>query len=199
VAAKVPATAVGQDRRPVARQRIGRHRRAPRRCPRRTRAQPSGCWARSPRRAQRHPSVSTMGRTQVDESGMRSNLSYVLLNWPRIEPITERIPDQIPLGKAQRLGREAYESPALPLSYSAIESQLTEHDPSQQPQEIQHITVEQHIPDLGRRRRAKTEREMLGSVSARALKPSDPWLASSRTIRRLQRSPRCSTAFVKLQ
>ena len=36
-----------------------------------------------------------------------------------IEPKTEHIPDHILLGKAQRLGGEAYESPALPLSYSA--------------------------------------------------------------------------------
>jgi len=45
--------------------------------------------------------------------------SYGLLVSPEIEPITEQVPDQIPLGKAQRLDREAYESPALPLSYSA--------------------------------------------------------------------------------
>jgi hypothetical protein len=36
-----------------------------------------------------------------------------------IEPITGRLSEHIPLGKAQRLRREAYESPALPLSYSA--------------------------------------------------------------------------------
>lgn len=36
-----------------------------------------------------------------------------------IKPISEHIPDQFPLGKAQRLDREAYESPALPLSYTA--------------------------------------------------------------------------------
>jgi hypothetical protein len=45
--------------------------------------------------------------------------SYVLLAKPQIEPITEQVPDQIPLRKAQRLDRQAYESPALPLSYSA--------------------------------------------------------------------------------
>jgi len=44
------------------------------------------------------------------------------LHLPPIEPITEHIPDQVPLGKAQRLDREAYESPALPLSYSAAAS-----------------------------------------------------------------------------
>ena len=35
--------------------------------------------------------------------------SYVLLASPQIEPITEQFPDQVPLGKAQRLDREAYE------------------------------------------------------------------------------------------
>jgi hypothetical protein len=45
--------------------------------------------------------------------------SHVLLARPSIEPITEHIPDQTPLKKAQRLDRQAYESPALPLSYSA--------------------------------------------------------------------------------
>ena len=76
--------------------------------------------------------------------------SYVLLATPQIEPITEHIPDQIRLGKAQRLDREAYESPALPLSYSAAEFKFTERDLRQQPLEIQHITVEQHIPDRRR-------------------------------------------------
>jgi hypothetical protein len=44
----------------------------------------------------------------------------------QIEPISEHLPDQVPLGKAQRLDRQAYESPALPLSYSAAASKLTE-------------------------------------------------------------------------
>jgi len=45
--------------------------------------------------------------------------SYVLLDSSTIEPISGLIPDQVPLGKAQRIDRRAYESPALPLSYSA--------------------------------------------------------------------------------
>jgi hypothetical protein len=76
--------------------------------------------------------------------------SYVLLGWTQIQPISEQIPDQAPLGKAQRSNGEAYESPALPLSYSAVEVKLTEHDLRQQPLEVQRITVEQHIPDLRR-------------------------------------------------
>jgi hypothetical protein len=36
--------------------------------------------------------------------------SNVLLASPQIEPITGQVPDQIPLGKAQLLDREAYES-----------------------------------------------------------------------------------------
>jgi len=52
--------------------------------------------------------------------------SYVLLAAPQIEPITEQVAKQIPLGQAQRLDGEAYESPALPLSYSAESSKLTE-------------------------------------------------------------------------
>jgi len=49
----------------------------------------------------------------------------MLLAPPPVEPITEHILDQIPLGKAQRLDRRAYESPALPLSYSAAVSSLS--------------------------------------------------------------------------
>jgi hypothetical protein len=72
--------------------------------------------------------------------------SYVLLVEPVIEPITERIPDQVPLGKAQRLDGRAYESPALPLSYSAAGIKLIERDPERQPRSIEHITLEQDIP-----------------------------------------------------
>ena len=57
----------------------------------------------------------------------------MLLDLLPIEPISEHIPDQIPLGKAQRIDGEAYESPALPLSYSAAGPKLTECDLSQQP------------------------------------------------------------------
>jgi hypothetical protein len=53
------------------------------------------------------------------------DLSYVLSASPQIEPITEEVPDQIPLGEAQRIDRQAYESPALPLSYSAVVIKLT--------------------------------------------------------------------------
>jgi hypothetical protein len=45
---------------------------------------------------------------------------HVLQDSASIEPISEHIPDQVPLGKAQRLDRLANESPALPLSYSAM-------------------------------------------------------------------------------
>ena len=71
--------------------------------------------------------------------------SYVLLAAPQIEPITEQVADQIPLGKAQRLHREAYESPALPLSYSANEIKLIERDPQRQPPTQEHMNVAQHI------------------------------------------------------
>jgi hypothetical protein len=56
-----------------------------------------------------------------------------------IEPITGRIPDYVPLGKAQRLDRRAYESPALPLSYSAADVKNIERHPERQPQLEQHI------------------------------------------------------------
>jgi len=71
--------------------------------------------------------------------------SYVLLNLPPIEPITEHIPDQTPLGKAQRFDLQANESPALPLSYSAVVRNLTERVPTPQPRLIEHISIEQHI------------------------------------------------------
>ena len=79
--------------------------------------------------------------------------SYVLLVWPQIEPITEQIPDQIPLGEAHRLDWEAYESPALPLSYSAAVFKLIERDPERQPPVQERITMEQHIT-VGARRQA---------------------------------------------
>ena len=60
--------------------------------------------------------------------------SYVLLAKPPIEPISYQIRACVPLGKAQRLDREAYESPALPLSYSAAALKLIERDPERQPQ-----------------------------------------------------------------
>jgi hypothetical protein len=41
--------------------------------------------------------------------------------------------------------REAYESPALPLSYSAADVKLTERDPERQPRSLEHITIEQHM------------------------------------------------------
>ena len=72
--------------------------------------------------------------------------SYVLLSSLPIELISGGIPDQVPLGKAQRLGGQAYESPALPLSYSAVPSKLIERDLDRQPPPFQHITIEQHIP-----------------------------------------------------
>jgi hypothetical protein len=43
-----------------------------------------------------------------------------------MEPISHPIRARFPLGKAQRLGGEAYESPALPLSYSAVVFKLIE-------------------------------------------------------------------------
>jgi len=52
----------------------------------------------------------------------------LLASWP-IEPISEQIPDWIPLGKAQRIEEVTYESPALPLSYSAVAVKPTERDP----------------------------------------------------------------------
>jgi len=52
--------------------------------------------------------------------------SYVPLGSPPIEPIAEHIPDQVPLGKAQRIEEVTNESPALPLSYSATPIKLTE-------------------------------------------------------------------------
>jgi hypothetical protein len=71
--------------------------------------------------------------------------SYVLLGWTQIQPISDQIPDQAPLGKAQRSNGETYESPALPLSYSANEIKLIERDPERQLRSLEHIAIEQHI------------------------------------------------------
>jgi hypothetical protein len=51
--------------------------------------------------------------------------SYVLLVRPALEPISHPIRAWFPLGKAQRLDRQAYESPALPLSYSATANRIS--------------------------------------------------------------------------
>ena len=69
----------------------------------------------------------------VGPKGMRS--IGVMCSWldPSIEPISHPIRAWVPLGKAQRLDRQAYESPALPLSYSAVLSKLIESDPERQP------------------------------------------------------------------
>jgi hypothetical protein len=72
--------------------------------------------------------------------------SYVLLSRRSIEPISHAIRAWVPLGKAQRLDRVAYESPALPLSYSAAAIKLIERDPERQPPAQERITIEQHIP-----------------------------------------------------
>ena len=72
--------------------------------------------------------------------------SYVLNRLVLIEPITEHIPVQVPLGKAQRLDLQAYESPALPLTYSADGVKLIERDRGRQPPRIQLTTIQQHIP-----------------------------------------------------
>jgi len=54
--------------------------------------------------------------------------SYVLYARPTIEPISHPIRAWLPLGKAQRIEVLTYESPALPLSYSAVGFKLTERD-----------------------------------------------------------------------
>ena len=53
---------------------------------------------------------------------------YVLLDEAAIEHISEQIRAQIPRSGPQRLDREAYESPALPLSYSATPNKITERE-----------------------------------------------------------------------
>ena len=68
--------------------------------------------------------------------------SYVLSPWPPIEPISHLIRAWVPLGKAQRLDRQAYESPALPLSYSATAIKIIERDPRRQPTTEQRITIQ---------------------------------------------------------
>jgi hypothetical protein len=47
------------------------------------------------------------------------NRSYVLLGKAAIEHISEQIRAQVPRSEAQRIEELTYESPALPLSYSA--------------------------------------------------------------------------------
>jgi len=71
--------------------------------------------------------------------------SYVLLEKVTIEHISEQFRAQDPRSEAQRIEEVAYESPALPLSYSATVVKITERDSPQQPPPLQHITIEQHI------------------------------------------------------
>ena len=68
---------------------------------------------------------------------------------PSIEPITEHIPDQGPIGKAQRIDRLAYESPALPLSYSASAIKLIERYPERQLPVQERMTIDQHMSVWG--------------------------------------------------
>jgi hypothetical protein len=101
--------------------------------------------ARSPRRAggldRIAPQRTGLGVLQRP-GGSRNALaryvlyrSYVLLDSLPIEPISHPIRACVPLGKAQRLDRQAYESPALPLSYSATAAKFIERDPERQPTE----------------------------------------------------------------
>jgi hypothetical protein len=71
--------------------------------------------------------------------------SYVLLARRPIEPISHPIRAWVPLRKAQRIEEVTYESPALPLSYSAVVFKRTERAGPGQPSAFQHITIEQHI------------------------------------------------------
>jgi len=69
----------------------------------------------------------------------------VLLVQPLIEPISGPIRAWVPLGKAQRIEEVTYESPALPLSYSAADVKLIERCHVRQPRSLEHMTIEQHI------------------------------------------------------
>jgi hypothetical protein len=110
-------------------------------------------WGFNPQKAPGRDALA-LRLTRRDERQIRYALyrSYVLFVNSQIEPISEHIHDQFPLGKAQRLDRQADESPALPLSYSAVVIKLIERGRGRQPPRIQlitiqqHITVEQHIP-----------------------------------------------------
>jgi hypothetical protein len=93
--------------------------------------------------------------------------SYVLLGRAPIEPISEQISDQFPLAKPQRLHGEAYESPALPLSYSAAAIKLIERDPERQPPAQERITIEQHIPA------GDKSRTLRGHEQARRSRPGE--------------------------
>jgi len=75
--------------------------------------------------------------------------SYVLLGRAPLEPITEQVLDQVPLGKAQRIDRLAYESPALPLSYSASAIKLIERYPERQLPVQERMTIDQHMSVWG--------------------------------------------------
>jgi hypothetical protein len=79
-----------------------------------------------------------IGGRNIGLSRYALNRSYVLLGLASIEPITDQIPDRPPLGKAQRIEELTYESPALPLSYSATTAKLTERALPGQPQVSAH-------------------------------------------------------------
>jgi hypothetical protein len=81
----------------------------------------------------------------------------VLLARRPIEPISHPIRAWVPLTKAQRIEEVTYESPALPLSYSAAATKLIERDPERQARSLEHITIEQHITfgHVDARRKAK--------------------------------------------
>jgi hypothetical protein len=69
---------------------------------------------------------------------------------PAPEPLDDRAPGRVGEGlkdevELRRIEEVAYESPALPLSYSAAEGKLIERDPERQPRSIERITIGQHI------------------------------------------------------
>jgi hypothetical protein len=97
-----------------------------------------GSAATSPRARLRRDSLTSA-------SGMCSIGVWVLFVNAPIQPITEQIPDRVPLGKAQRLGRRAHESPALPLSYSAAVAKLIERDLQRHHSPQEGMTVAEHM------------------------------------------------------
>jgi hypothetical protein len=62
--------------------------------------------------------------------------------------MTEQVPDRFPLGKAQRIEGATYESPALPLSYSARLHKIIERDEQRQTPQFQAMTVGPSTGDL---------------------------------------------------
>ena len=128
--------------------------------------------------------------TVTEPSGRRIRYalyrSYALLSSPTIEPISGGIPDHVPLGRAQRSGWEAYESPALPLSYSAVDlcSDRQGHQAPMSSKSLAQRSSSTRIPMRSSKGQTPRSNRKLSGLPAWARASRCAWQTSSRSVRK---------------